>query len=90
MQTTAKMRDLRSEVRDVLRVYAGIPNGIDAVDDNDDLFDAGMSSHAGVNVVLALEETFDIVFPDRMLQRCAFKSVRRIVSSIGELEAQAA
>lgn len=84
------MEDLRTEVRDVLRVHARIPNGIDMLDDNANLFEAGMSSHATVSVMLALEDAFDIEFPDSMLKRSVLESVTGIALAIGDLQAQAA
>jgi acyl carrier protein len=84
------MTDLRSEVRNVLRDHARLPNGIDALDDNADLFQAGMSSHASVNVMLALEDAFDIEFPDNMLKRGMFESVTQIALAVAGLQEQAA
>ena len=37
-----------------------------------------MSSHASVGVMLALEDAFDVEFPDNMLKRCVFESVTSI------------
>jgi acyl carrier protein len=48
-----------------------------------------MSSHASVNVMLALEGAFDIEFPDHMLTRSVFSSVSAIRSAVEELTAQA-
>ena len=50
-----------------------------------DLYRAGMTSHASVNVMLALEGAFDIEFPDRMLKRSAFESIAAIRDCIEEL-----
>lgn len=82
------MKDLRSEVREVLRDHARIPQGIDGLDDDADLFQAGMSSHASVNLMLALEDAFDVEFPDSMLKRSVFESVNRIAVAVGELQEQ--
>lgn len=84
------MQDLRSDVREVLRAHARIPVDIDTLDDGADLYQAGMSSHASVNVMLALEDTFDIEFPDNMLKREVFESVTQIAVAIGSLQEQAA
>jgi acyl carrier protein len=81
---------LASEIRRVLRDHARLPVDIDTLDDSDDLFRAGMSSHASVNVMLALEDAFDLEFPDSMLKRSVFESVAGIAAAIGELQAQAA
>jgi len=45
-----------------------------------------MTSHASVNVMLALEDHFDVEFPDRMLKRDVFESIDAIASAIMELQ----
>jgi acyl carrier protein len=52
---------------------------------NTDLYQAGMTSHASVNVMLALEGEFDVEFPDHMLKRGVFGSVGSILAAIDEL-----
>jgi acyl carrier protein len=81
---------LATDIRQVLRDHARLPVDIDALDDHEDLFRAGMSSHASVSVMLALEDAFDLEFPDRMLKRSVFESVADIAAAIGELQAEAA
>jgi acyl carrier protein len=82
--------DPRPAIRQVLRDHARLPVEVDLLDDGADLFMAGMSSHASVTVMLALEDAFDIEFPDSMLKRSVFESVAAIAAAIGELQAQAA
>jgi acyl carrier protein len=84
------MSDLTSEIRRVLRDHARLPIDVDALDDDADLFRSGMTSHASVNVMLALEDAFDIEFPDSLLSRSVFESIARMAAAIGELQAQAA
>lgn len=79
---------LNADIRRVLRDHARLPVDPDAVGDGADLFTAGMSSHASVNVMLALEDAFDIEFPDRMLTRSVFESVAAISAAIKELQEQ--
>lgn len=55
---------------------------------NADLFDAGMTSHASVKLMLALEDAFDLEFPDEMLQREFFSSIRQISSCISKIAGQ--
>jgi acyl carrier protein len=81
---------LTTEIRRVLSDHARLPVDVNTVPDDADLFQAGMSSHASVNVMLALEDAFDLEFPDSMLKRSVFESVSAISSAIGELQAQAA
>jgi acyl carrier protein len=82
--------DLKTEIRRVLRDHARLPVDVDSIDDGADLFQAGMTSHASVNVMLALEGEFDVEFPDHMLKRGVFESVAGIAAAITELGAQAA
>ena len=78
---------LNTDIRAVLRDHARLPVDIDSLADDADLFQAGMSSHSSVNV-MALEEGFDLEFPDQMLKRSVFESVSAISAAIGELQAQ--
>jgi acyl carrier protein len=45
-----------------------------------------MTSNASVNVMLALEDAFDVEFPDRMLNRSVFMSVSSISAALSELK----
>ncbi len=78
---------VRSEVRRVLRDHARLPVDIGELGDQADLFQAGMTSHASVNVMLALEDAFDVEFPDEMLKASVFQSVAGIADAIGQLQA---
>jgi acyl carrier protein len=69
---------MEEQIRQILAEYARMPVDISTLGDQDDLYRAGMSSHATVNVMLALEDTFDIEFPEEMLQRSTFESVGAI------------
>ena len=81
---------LNSEIRRVLRDHARLAVEVDSLDDHADLFQAGMSSHASVNVMLALEDTFDVEFPDEMLKRSVFESIAGIETAIDQLQRQVA
>jgi acyl carrier protein len=72
-------------IRDVLRRSARLPIDVDSLADDADLFEAGMSSHASVSVMLGLEDAFDIEFPDSMLKRSVFESVQSIAAELQEL-----
>ena len=48
------------------------------VDDHADLYDLGLTSHASVDVMLALEDAFDIEFPDEVLKKSTFASIGNI------------
>ncbi|MCE1179129.1 MAG: acyl carrier protein [Micrococcales bacterium] len=69
-------------IRDVLSQHAKL--GVDAttIGADDDLYAAGMTSHASVNVMLALEDAFDIEFPEELLRRQTFASVSAIREAV--------
>lgn len=81
------MDALDPAIRAVLRDYARLPVDVDVLDADNDLFEAGMTSYASVNVMLALEEAFDIEFPDSMLNRGVFVSIASIRRALLELRA---
>lgn len=76
-------------IRQVLRDHAQLPVEVDAIDNDADLFAAGMDSHASVNVMLALEASFDIEFPESMLTRSVFESIVAIDAAVQKLRADA-
>lgn len=73
------------KIRDVIDRYGKLPVDISAVGDDDDLYDKGLTSHASVNVMIGLEDEFDIEFPDRLLQKSTFASISAIADAIAEL-----
>jgi len=70
--------DLGASVRAIVGSHGGLPSDLDDLRDSDDLFRAGMSTQDSVRVMLALEESFDIEFPENMLRRSTFASVSAI------------
>jgi acyl carrier protein len=53
--------------------------------DDSDLYDAGLTSFASVQLMLALEDAFAIEFPERLLNRRTFSSIANIEHSVREL-----
>ena len=76
---------MKEQIRSILRDHARLSVPVEKLADDADLYRAGMTSHASVNVMLALEGGFDVEFPDRMLRRGVFESVAAIASAIEEL-----
>ncbi|HEV3284761.1 MAG TPA: acyl carrier protein [Solirubrobacteraceae bacterium] len=81
---------MNEEIRSILRDHARLPMDVDRLAVESDLYQAGMTSHASVNVMLALEDHFDVEFPDRMLTRSVFESIASIAMSLEELHVGAA
>jgi acyl carrier protein len=80
---------LRDEIRRIIDEHCRLPVDAAALDDHADLYQAGMTSHASVNLMLALEDSFDVEFPDRMLTRSVFESIAAIEAALTEVRAEA-
>jgi len=80
---------LSTKIRSVIEQHARLRVDADSLSDDTDLFSAGMTSHASVNVMLGLEDAFDIEFPDSMLKRSVFESIASIAAALGELDVEA-
>jgi acyl carrier protein len=72
-------------IRSILREHGRLAVDIDTLSDQSDLFQAGLTSHATVNLMLALEDHFDVEFPERMLHRKTFSSIASIRTCLDEL-----
>jgi acyl carrier protein len=77
-------------VREIVKEHGRLAVEIETLADDASLYEAGMTSHASVNVMLALEDTFDVEFPDELLKRSVFESVASISSALAQLETQTA
>ena len=69
-------------IRVVLVEHGKLAFDANAIDDSTDLFAAGMTSHASVNVMLALEDAFDIEFSEQMLRKSTFESIYAIRAGV--------
>ena len=79
---------MNEKIRQALQDHARLPVDVSTLSDDADLYQAGMTSHASVNVMLALEDAFDLEFPDRMLRRSVFESISAIAEALSELQAE--
>ncbi|WP_419470645.1 acyl carrier protein [Conexibacter woesei] len=75
------------EVREIVKEHGRLAADVETLADGDSLYEAGMTSHASVNVMLALEDAFDVEFPDEMLKRSVFESVASIAAALQQLDA---
>jgi acyl carrier protein len=81
------MSENATKIRSILKEHGRLSRDAGTLGETDDLYQAGMTSHASVNVMLALEGEFDVEFPDHMLKRSVFESIASITSAIDELTA---
>lgn len=73
-------------IRKVIGDQGRLPVDVATLSADADLYEAGMTSHASVNVMLGLEDAFDVEFPDRMLKRDVFESIAAIEAAVSELQ----
>lgn len=73
-------------IRALIGRHAGLAAGVDVTDDTD-LYGAGMKSFASVQLLLALEEAFEVEFPEAMLNRATFRSANAIARAVATLSA---
>ena len=81
---------MEDAIRNIVNKHGKLSVPIEQICREDDLYRAGMTSHASVNVMLALEAHFDLEFPDRMLRRNVFESISSIQAALSELRSVAA
>ena len=75
------------KIRSILKEHGRLSREVETLAAEADLYQAGMTSHASVNVMLALEGEFDVEFPDHMLKRNVFNSIASIRAAVDELTA---
>ncbi len=85
LRTKEKGLTITEEIRRVLGLHARLVVDVADLSEKDDLFRLGMTSHASVSVMLALEDTFEVEFPESMLRRSTFESIGSIAKAITEL-----
>jgi acyl carrier protein len=77
---------MNTEIRELVAAHAHLAVDVGTLADDASLYEAGMTSHSTVNLMLALENSFDIEFPDSMLKRSVFESVNAIAAALSELQ----
>ena len=73
---------MQDQIRDVLANHGRMAIDAREVDEQADLYELGLTSHASVDVMLALEEEFDIEFPDEVLKKSTYEYVHNIAQVI--------
>ena len=80
---------IEARIRDILNQHGRLGSDAHVLDAEADLYRAGLSSHASVNVMLALEDAFDVEFPERLLKKATFGSLGAIVEAVDEIRVDA-
>ena len=73
---------MEETIRKVLVDFGKLPVDASTIDANADLYTLGLTSHASVNVMLGLEDAFDVEFPDALLRKDTFQSIAVIAEAL--------
>ncbi|BDX34494.1 aminoacyl carrier protein [Mycobacterium antarcticum] len=76
---------MESRIRNILMMHGKVPADSADVDIEANLYELGLTSHASVNVMLALEDEFEIEFPDEALKKSTFATIDSIQRVVGDL-----
>ena len=81
------VQDNLTAIRDVLAEQGRLTGDAKALTPEADLYGAGLTSLATVGVMLALEDRFDVEFPESLLSRETFRNIAAIEEAIRSLQA---
>lgn len=74
-------------IRSLVAQNGRLPVAMDRIRNDQDLYAAGLTSFAAVQLMLAIEDAFDVEFPEAMLNRRSFASVNAIDGCLHQLGA---
>lgn len=77
--------DVSRRIRKVLQEHGRLSVDPFELGEGSDLYQAGLTSHASVSIMLALEGEFEIEFPDEMLTRSVFSNIEAICGAVESL-----
>ncbi len=81
---------MEQRIRTILQDSKLLSQPMAFIQNDTDLFAAGLTSFGTVQLMLALEEAFDVEFPERMLSRKLFSSIDAMCAALSELKAEVA
>jgi acyl carrier protein len=76
---------MNETIRELLARVGGFPVAATEIENGADLYAAGLSSFASVQLMLGLEEIFDMEFPDSLLNRKSFASISAIEQTVAQI-----
>lgn len=79
------MSDHMTTVRAVVAQHGRLATDVAQLGDDDSLYTAGLTSHASVNVMMALEDAYDAEFPEHLLRRSTFETLASLRAALAEI-----
>ncbi len=74
------------QIRDIVIQHGNLTTNVAELTPTTDLYTVGLTSLTTVHLMLALEDHFNVEFPDKMLSRKTFESLQAIAEAIAELQ----
>lgn len=81
---------MNDTIRSILSKVAQLPQPLNEIADDADLYALGLSSFASVQLMLGIEDAFDLEFPDRYLNRKSFASIKAIEETVVAIQQEQA
>tara|TARA_R110002096_G_scaffold207725_1_gene394126 strand:- start:107 stop:346 length:240 start_codon:yes stop_codon:yes gene_type:complete len=75
----------QQQIREILTTHGRLASDVSTLANDSDLYDAGLTSLITVNLLLAIEDHFDIEFPDELLSRRTFQSIDSLAEAVQDL-----
>ncbi len=76
---------MKNKIRTILAQEGKLAVDASTLGDDDDLYSVGLTSFASVQLMLAIEDGFDVEFSEKMLNRRTFQSISAIAAALTEL-----
>ncbi|MDD0814886.1 acyl carrier protein [Curvibacter sp. HBC28] len=79
---------MNTALREIFAKQGRLAQALEGLNDDADLFAAGLDSLAIVNVMLAVEDRFEVEIPDEHLNRATFSSISALAAVLRKLQAE--
>ncbi|CAN7466996.1 acyl carrier protein [Bosea sp. LjRoot90] len=79
---------MKTRIREILKTTGKLPVDVATLGDEADLYNAGLTSFGTVELMMALEDAFEVEFPDMMMNRRNFASIAAIESAIRTIQSE--
>ena len=73
------------QIREILTSHGRLSVDVATLQNDSDLYGAGLTSLITVNLLLAIEDHFDVEFPDELLSRRTFQSIDALAEAVQDL-----
>lgn len=78
---------MKNKIRAIIATECKLAVDVATLQDDDDLYAKGLTSFASVQLMLGLEDGFEVEFSEEMLSRRTFQSINAIASALTSLQA---